>query len=105
MKIKNTKEEIQKLLLSVVEEINLLRDKKNQLPLSPDLQLIGKETSLDSLGFLNLIVAIENALQNELSLPVSLSDSTELGDAEGPFQSLDNLADYILRQIQNHTRQ
>lgn len=102
MKIIHTKEDIQKLLLGVIEEINLLREKKDRLPLSPDLQLIGTQVSLDSLGFFNLIVAIENAIQRELSLPIALSDSTELGDANGPFQSLDSLADYILRQLHDH---
>ena len=101
MKIKKTKEEILQLLLGVIEETNLLKKKKDQLPLSPDLQLVGAQTSLDSLGFLNLIVAIENALQQELSLSISLSDSTELGDSDGPFRSLDSLADYILQLMQN----
>ncbi len=96
MKINKTKEEIVQLLLGVVKETNLLRGKKDQLPLTPDLQLVGVESSLDSLGLLNLIVAIENALQQEFSQSISLSDLSDLGDTNGPFRSLQSLAEHVL---------
>ncbi len=100
MKINKTKEEIVQLLLGVVKETNLLRGKKDQLPLTPDLQLVGAESSLDSLGLLNLIVAIENALQKEISQSISLSDLSDLEDPNGSFRSLQSLADYVLQLMQ-----
>jgi acyl carrier protein len=65
------------------------------LPSDDSLPLIGSQASLDSVGFINLLVALEQRLGGAIDLSASFM---EQGDGEGPgnpFRTVGSLTRHI----------
>lgn len=94
------RDEILRIILETAGEL----EESDQLSLDGELsehsQLFGEEGVLDSMGLVSLIVAVEQAIQDELSKSVSLADEKALSMRNSPYRSVASLADYALAQIQ-----
>lgn len=86
---------ILKIVYGVVSEINKERTEENQIELLENSVLYGREGKLDSLGLVNLIVAIEQNVVDELRVTISLSDEKALSQKNSPFRTIASLTDYI----------
>ena len=69
---------------------------ENQLLQSPDERLIGREGKLDSLGYINLVTAVDQEYENEFGISLSLSDERLLKETSDPFQTISTLVDFLL---------
>lgn len=78
-----------------VDEINALRAPADQVEKSPDTPLTGRESRLDSLGLVNFIVALEQAVEDATGVTVDLSDGRALAQENSPFRTIGTLAAYI----------
>lgn len=58
----------------VMEELNQDRDPESRLELSEDTLLFGRDSSLDSLGLVNLILGIEQTVLDELGVEITLAE-------------------------------
>ena len=56
--------------------------------------LFGREGCLDSLGLVSLVVGVEQALQDELNVAVSLADEKALSQRQSPYRTVGSLAAY-----------
>lgn len=61
--------------------------------------LFGREGCLDSLGLVSLVVGVEQALQDELNLTVSLADEKALSQRHSPYRTVETLADYAVSAL------
>jgi acyl carrier protein len=59
----------------------------------------GKEGTLDSLGLVKLITAVEQDIQDRLDVTVGLADPKALSQTRTPFRSVATLADHAMRVI------
>jgi len=66
--------------------------------IGPSTRLFGHEGILDSIGFVSVVVAVEQRLRDEHQIDVSLMDDRAVSQAHSPFRTPETLADYILRQ-------
>ncbi len=66
---------------------------------SPDTLLMGGEGSLDSLAFVNLVVAVENEIQRRTHKSVVLVNEQTLEGDEHPFRTVGTLANLIDRLL------
>lgn len=57
--------------------------------------LFGKGGSLDSLGLVNLITMIEERMDDEHSVVLTLADDKAMSREKSPFRSVGNLIDYL----------
>jgi acyl carrier protein len=71
--------------------------------LGPDTPLFGREGVLDSLGLVALVVAVEQAIEDEYGIGVSLADERALSQSKSPFRTIGALAEYAGRLI-THSR-
>jgi acyl carrier protein len=62
--------------------------------------LFGPQGVLDSLGLVNLIVALEAALEDEFGVAVILTDERAMSQTRNPFRTVGALADYALVLIE-----
>jgi len=62
--------------------------------------LFGREGFLDSLGLVTLMVAVEQAIEDELGVSVSLADERALSQRTSPYRTVGTLADYADSLIQ-----
>ena len=58
--------------------------------------LLGETGQLDSLGLINLIVAVENRIEKTLGLHLNLGEA--ISNPETPLRTIGSLADFILEK-------
>ena len=62
-----------------------------------DTPLVGSQGVLDSLALVSLIVALEQELEDEYGLRVSLADEQALSQRRSPYRTVGTLADYAIQ--------
>ena len=98
MKAKN---KIIEIIYTSIDEINLQSD--SNIPKDINSRLFGQESSLDSLGLVNLIVAIEEAVNEKFDVAISIVDEKAMSQVRSPFRTVDSLAEYIIILIEEET--
>ncbi|MCB0340823.1 MAG: hypothetical protein H6626_10965 [Pseudobdellovibrionaceae bacterium] len=93
----NQAEIIEQIIGPAIEEYNDANGE--DLQLSPELPLFGKDSKIDSLGLVSLIVEIENLLSEKYDVSVSLADEKAMSQTKSPFKNVDSLSNYILQLI------
>jgi acyl carrier protein len=96
-----TKDAVRRVLFEAIDEINDTLPDNRKLQKLPETQLFGRESGLDSLGLVNLIVAFEQRLGDELGLGLTLADEKALSRTSSPFRSVDALANYVLELVEH----
>jgi len=94
--------ETEKLASAIFRAIDDLNDQlpsERRLEKRLDTVLYGKSGRLDSLGLVNLIVAIEERVGDELGETVTLADEKALSQRDSPFRTVGTLAEYIGRLL------
>jgi hypothetical protein len=89
-----TRSDIEGVVLSAVEGVNLGRDPGLHLRVAPDAVLFGPGSPLDSLGLVGLLVDIEDALRDR-GIDVELSDARAMSQTRSPFRDVPSLVGYI----------
>lgn len=82
-------------VFGAIDELNELRPPDEQIAKSLDSTLTGEGGPLDSLGFVNLIVAIEQRLDSIFTSSVSLLDDEMLDPTAGHFRTVGALIEYL----------
>ncbi len=93
-------ERVIEAIFGAVEGVNEQLPEKNQLEKSVDTILFGKSGKLDSLGFVNLIVAVEEKIEEEFGVMLTLADERAMSQKRSPFKSIKTLAGYILQLLE-----
>ena len=94
---------ITEAVYAAFDEVNPQLPLENQLAKESSTILLGDGGVLDSLGVMNLIVAVEETLE-ERGLSVSLSEDEKLmeslGEENGPLRSVSNLVSFLVEGSQ-----
>jgi acyl carrier protein len=64
------------------------------LDLGAETPLLGREGVVDSLGLVSVIVSVEQSLEDELGISVSLADERAFSQRTSPFRTVGSLAAY-----------
>ena len=88
-----------KIVTLIVAEANELNEQMvNKIPvtLGVNAPLYGSEGTLDSVGLVTLIVAVEQAVEDEFDATITLADEKAMSQKNSPFRTIGTLADYIV---------
>ena len=88
------KERLVSIITDVATELNQELKNLIRVELGEDAPLYGREGSLDSLGLVNLVIAVEQAIEDELGVTVTLADEKALSQKSSPFRTIGSLAQY-----------
>ncbi len=88
------KERVTKVVFNVIEEINQELPDNQQLEKSRETVLFGRLSELDSLGLVNLIIATEQAIEEEFGVTITIADERAMSQKNSPFKTLGALIDY-----------
>lgn len=91
------------LIFEALDNLNQTLASERQLPKSLDAVLFGRRSRLDSLGLVNLIVAIEEGIQDKFATSISIADERALSQQDSPFRTVETLANYICLLLQGET--
>ena len=95
-----SKEQVQRIVFDTIDEINEQLPQENQLIKAEDTILVGKNGELDSLGLVNLIVATEQRIEDELDISVNLADEKAMSQEVSPFLTVKTLMGYITQLLE-----
>ena len=82
------------LVYAAIDEVNAQSNGEEVLRKAPDARLLGGENGVDSLTFVNLIVALEEQIQNRLGKLVVLVNEDSMAQRDHPFRTVGTLAKY-----------
>ena len=91
----NAKQDVTRLLYEVIDSLNSDLPEDMQLGKSVDAELFGESGRVDSLTLVNLIVATEQKIEEELGVTISLADERAMSQETSPFGNVGNFIDYI----------
>lgn len=82
-----------------VDDLNNFRPDDDPLEFNEDMVLFGRQSRIDSLDLVSVITAVEEALSDRFDVDISLTDDRALAHQPSPFDSVRNLADYIVETM------
>ena len=89
---------------SAIDDLNEVLEPEEQLAKSADVALIGQDARLDSLGLVNLIVLVEEKIQQQFGVDITLVDERAMSQSKSPFRTLGTLAEFVQEQLADHGR-
>lgn len=95
---------IMELIFRAIDEVNQLLPSERRLGKTHATILSNKseQGSLDSLGMVNFIVALEQLINEEMGVSVSLADDLIISEEHNPFHTVSILADNIDGLLMDH---
>jgi acyl carrier protein len=87
-------------IFKAIDEVNAQLPPSARLEKKPGTVLFGREQGLDSLGLVNLIVALERHVETSVGKTVSLSNPEVILAADTPFASVASLEAYLASVLQ-----
>ena len=68
-------------------------------PITQETPLIGGTAPIDSLGLVSVIVELEQRLQSDCGVMVTLVDEQAMSQRYSPFRTVGSLADYAIEVV------
>jgi acyl carrier protein len=88
-------ERILQAIYNAIDEINEQLPKGKALDKSLETVLFGKSGQLDSLGLVSLIVAVEQNIEDDFGVSITLADERAMSQQNSPFKTVTTLSDYV----------
>ena len=88
-------DDVLKVVLDSVAELNLQLEPSQQLELDAETQLFGRGSRLDSLGLVNLIVLVEEKAVDTFGKLVTIADERAMSQKSSPFRTVRTLSEYL----------
>lgn len=95
-------ERVLQVLYRAVDRVNEQLPKDRPLDKSPQTVLFGKHGRLDSLGLVSFIVEVEQELEDEFGVGITLADERAMSQKNSPFLTLQTLQEYISHVLRDH---
>ena len=99
-----TTADVADVIAKALEELNQMLPPGKRIPLTPDVVLADDGGHLDSLGLVNLILAVETGVAEKFGVQISLSDERALAQENSPFKNARVLAEYVSRLIEENRK-
>ena len=85
---------------SIVENIisevsNSIYTENEEIVINENSVINGDNSQLDSLALVSLIVAVEQNIEDEFGISITLADERAMAQENSPFRSVRSLADYV----------
>ena len=90
------KNRIYDTIYAAIDELNEQLSGVPKIKKDPKAVLFGKSGVLDSIGLVNLIVAVEQNIADEFDVDVSIADEKAMSQNSSPFKTIDTLTGYIM---------
>jgi acyl carrier protein len=86
---------ILELIYRAIDDVNSGRTPEDHLSKTEDAVILGRGSKLDSLGLVNFIVSLEQAINDEMNVELVLADERAMMMESSPFRTVRTLATFI----------
>jgi len=86
----------------VIDNLKIILEENSydqNIELKPETEIFGETAIIDSLGLVDLIVALEEHLMDEYDQDIIVVDESSIIDTDSPFKSIRSLSNLILSKI------
>ena len=95
----DTHHSIMEILYDCIDEVNEQLAEEQQLRKCSQTRLLDDGASLDSLGFVNFVVLVEDKCESRFGVSLSLTDRSARSEQANPFETVGTLAEFIGRML------
>lgn len=99
-----TREQLAECVLRAIDALNPQLPEGHRVERSVTARLFGREAPLDSLGLVNMIVAVEEQLSDDLDISITLANEKAMSRRTSPFRSVDVLIDFIQEMLSDDVK-
>lgn len=93
-------DKIQELIIETARELTDQDEIEISGEIAGDTTLFGREGILDSMGLVSLIIAVEQAIEENYGILISLADEKALSQHQSPYRTVLTLAGYAVNEIE-----
>ena len=93
------KDELAKMIIEIAGELREEEEIEITDELRADTPLFGEDGLLDSMGLVSLVIAVEQAIEEQFERRVSLADEKALSQSNSPYRTVNSLADYAAGEL------
>jgi acyl carrier protein len=92
-------DKVRLIVFEALSELNKYRSSELPIVISDEVILYGSGSPLDSLDLVSIITDVEEKIQDELDLKLSLTDDFALAAQPSPYDSVKNLIDFVVKNV------
>lgn len=90
----------EKILSIIYGEMNSLLEQDNaQGEMNEETGIYGSSGRLDSMGLVSLLVAVEQAVEDEFDVEIAIANAKAMSQKNSPFKTVGSLADYVTELV------
>lgn len=86
---------VEAAVFAAIDEVNEQLPEGGQVEKDRSAAVFGESGVLDSLGLVNLIVAVEQAVEDEFDESITLADEKAVSQRNSPFRTVGSLIEYV----------
>ena len=90
---------IDRVVAASIEQVNRHLPTDRKIDLDERSPLFGAEGNLDSLGVVNLIVALQKFVEEEFEMELQLRLEDVIAEDTSPFRTLESLVNYLAVEL------
>ncbi len=90
-----TRDAILRLIIETIDEINAEQEPDGRMERSVDAVILGQGSKLDSLGLVNLVIALEQRFEESFEVELGLMDEEVMFAEPSPLETVGSLLTYI----------
>jgi acyl carrier protein len=91
---------LEALIVNILQEVNGQEEMRLPDEFGSETPLFGRDGILDSVGLVTLVVAVEQAIEDEFGVSVSLADEKAMSQQHSPYRTIGALAAYAQSVMQ-----
>lgn len=84
----------------IISEVNSIIDDPVE-DMNKDAVLFGEGGLLDSMGLVSMLVAVEQDVDDEYDIQITIADAKAMSQRNSPFRTVETLSDYIISLIKD----
>ena len=93
MNIKNG--DLIKIVYNAIDELNEQSPNEKSLGKALETELFTKNSALDSLGLVNLLIIVEQNIEDEYDVSITIANEKAMSLKNSPFRTIATLVNYI----------
>ena len=92
-------DKITKIILDSIDELNQRLPEQDRIEKTSDAALYGRPGNLSSLRLVELIVTVEQRLEADFDVAVTLADEKAVSQTRNPFATVSSFSQYIAKRL------
>lgn len=96
--------ELTQLIVTATRELGSEQGLDIATDIGPETRLFGEGGLLDSMALVSLVIAVEQAIEEQHGVTVALADEKALSQSSSPYRTIGSLAAYAAQELESRRK-